>query len=84
MIIDSKTPTQTIDIWQPRWKDRVALIAKYKVGTHNVITFSKTKSLKGEYYISGEAIKQYPIDNNGKLDCYAVPLDALEKLERMN
>jgi hypothetical protein len=82
MILDAKTPAQAIDIWQPRWKDRVALVAKYKVGEHNVLTFSRTKSLEGEFYISGADVRKYPIDNNGKLDCYAVPLDALTKLER--
>lgn len=82
MILDKSTPVQVIDIWQPRWKDRKVLIAKYKVGTHNVVTFSKTKSMPGEYYISGNDVNKYPIDNNGKLDCYAVPMDSLTKLER--
>lgn len=82
MIISKLTPVQKLDIFQPRWKDRTALLATYKVGTHNCITFSKTKTMPGEYYISGEEVKKCPITNNGKLDCYAVPLDKLEKLER--
>jgi hypothetical protein len=82
MVLTKDTPCQVIDIWQPRWKDRVVMVAKYKVGTHNVITFTKTKSMPGEYYLSGEEAKKHPINTNGKLECYAVPLDRLEKLER--
>lgn len=78
------TPAKKIDIWQPRWKDKVILIAKFKVGTHNCITFSKTKteSLQGEWYLSGETIKSYPLETNGTIPCYAVPIDMLEPLER--
>lgn len=82
MVLSKDTPCQLIDIWQPRWKDRVVMVAKYKVGMHNCITFSKTKSMPGEYYLSGEEIKKHPLNTNGKLDCYAVPMDKLEKLER--
>lgn len=83
MVLDRKTPAQNIEIWQPRWRDRVVLIAKYKVGQHNVVSFTKAKSMPGEYYISGESVRSYPTDTNGTLECYAVPLDALEKLERV-
>lgn len=81
MILSKKIPCQLIDIWQPRWKDRKVLIASHKVGVHNKIIFSKTKSLPGEYYISGLDIRQYPGQSNGKIMCYCVPLDALQKLE---
>lgn len=81
MILSRDTPTQLLKIWQPRWKDRVVLLAKYKVGTHNTITF-KSKSLPGEYYISGAKANSFPLDTNGKLACYAIPLDELEPLER--
>lgn len=83
MTLDRFTPVNAIDIWQPRWKDRTVLIAKFKVATHNSITFSKTKTMPGEYYLSGEEIRKHPINNNGKLDCYVVPMDKLEKLERV-
>lgn len=72
----------TIEIWQPRWKDRMVLIAKYKVQTKNQIVFTKAKSLKDKkYYISAEEIQKYPIETNGKIDCYAVPLDKLNNEE---
>lgn len=82
MILSRTVGCQLIDIWQPRWKDRRVLIAKYKVGTHNEITFSKTKSLEGSFYISGNDIIKHPLETNGTIACYAVPLDDLEKLER--
>lgn len=81
MLVSRTTPLQLIEIWQPRWKDRTVLIAKYKVGTHNKITFVNTPSMKGEYYLSGNVITKYPIVTNGKIDCYAVDINELEPLE---
>lgn len=82
MVLPRLTACQKIDIWQPRWKDRRILIAKFRVGTHNEIVFTKTKSMPGSYYLSGETIKKYPLENNGKIACYAVQMDELEVLER--
>ncbi len=75
------TPCQHIEIWAPRYKDRVILLAKYKVGTHNRITFTKAKHLPDVYYLSGEQIKACPLQTNGKVECYAVPVDDLQPLE---
>ena len=58
------------------------LLAKYKIGVHNCVRFTETKSMPGDYYIAGEEAKKHPINTNGKLDFYAVPLNKLEKLER--
>lgn len=82
MRLSKTTPCQSIVIWQPRWKDRKVLIAKYKVGQHNLITFTKAKSMEGEYYLSGETIKACPLETNGTVLCYAVEMDKLERLER--
>lgn len=68
-----------LDIWEPRWHDKVVLIAKHKVGKHNVIKFTKTKSLPGLWYVSGKTIKASPLETNGKIPCYAVSLNDLEK-----
>ena len=72
-----------IEIWSPRWHDRKVLIAKYKVCSGiNEIIFTKAKSLKGmKFRIQGIEISKYPIETNGTIDCYAVPMD---KLERVN
>lgn len=82
MVLDHLTPTQRLEIWQPRWKDRKVLLAKHKVGTHNTITFTKAPTLAGEYYISGAKAATYPLETNGKIACYAIPLDEFEPLER--
>lgn len=66
-----------IKIWQPRWHDRVVLIAKNKVQSQNTIVFTKTPSLRGEYPIDRATIEKYPLTSNGKIPCYAVPLDRL-------
>lgn len=78
------TPVNKLDIWMPRYKDRVVLLAKHKIGTHNEVTFTKAPHMgKAPYYISGEKAKQFPIESNGKISCYAVPVSELEPLERV-
>ena len=81
MKLNRLTPVQNITILAPRWHDRKVLIAGFKVGTHNVITFTKAPTYPGQYYLSGETIRKYPLGTNGKIKCYEVPLDELELLE---
>jgi hypothetical protein len=83
MTVDRLRTINKIDIWQPRWKDRKVLLATFKVKQDNIVVFTKTPSLKGEFYISGATARQYPLENNGKIDCYAVPLSELEPVERV-
>lgn len=67
-----------IEIWMPRYRDRVALVAVYKVGQWNRITFTKAKHLKDMVFeVEGELIRKYPIDSNGTLPCYAVDLQVI-------
>ena len=66
-----------IQIWTPRWHDRKVLIAKYKVETTNDIEFTKG-TLKGKKYtVSGKDIVKHPLESNGTLSCYAVPLNEI-------
>ena len=82
--ISRLTPCNKIEIWQPRYKDKRVLIAKFKVGTHNEIIFTKAKHLmQNTYYISGEAIRKAPTDTNGSIPVYAVDLNELKILERI-
>lgn len=69
-----------IEIWTPRYHDNVVLIATYKVKSgDNFIKFTKAKYLAGKIFkISGADIKSCPLDDNGKITCYAVPMDKLE------
>lgn len=74
-------PHARISIWEPRWKDNVCLIAKYKVPNEKFeIVFTKTASLsKYVYEADGTWIKNNcTLDTNGKIPCYAVPMEALE------
>lgn len=78
-----------LEIWQPRYSsaytetnERVALLAKYKVehATSWIkIKFTKAKHLEGQRYcIKREDVMRCPIDSNGKIECYAVPMSKLE------
>mgnify|MGYP001360961188 CR=1 FL=1 len=65
-----------IEIWKPRWHDKKVLIAKYKVQDVNEIVFTKTKCFKGKTFrVLGNDIVKYPVESNGSILCYAVPLD---------
>ena len=84
MQISRTTPCNNIEIWQPRYKDRVVLIAQYKVGVHNQINFTKAKHLMdNNWYLSGATIRNSTLETNGKIPCYAVSVDLLEPLERV-
>lgn len=75
-------PMQLFDIWEPRYRDKTVLLAARKVGDHNKIVFSKAPSMGTEpYYITGKKVKSYKKEDNGKINCYVVPLDELEPLE---
>ena len=71
-----KQGDRMIKIWSPRYHDRKVLIAKYKVSNTNQIIFTKAKSLLNRTFtLSGETIKKYPLETNGTIPCYAVPLE---------
>lgn len=70
-----------IEIFAPRYHDRKVLIAQYKVGVNNQIVFTKAKHLKGMVFeIKGAQVERYPLESNGTLPCYAVPLEDLKNV----
>lgn len=73
-----------IEIWEPRYSTREVLVAAHKVGLHNLIVFTKAKSLPGEWYVSGQDVKKYPLTDNGKIPVYTVPLTALTPMGERN
>lgn len=81
MILSKNAPRGYFEIWQPRWKDRVVLLATYKVSHHNEIRFTKAPTLPGSYYVSGDVAKNCPVETNGTISCYAVPMTKIEPLE---
>ena len=71
-----------IEIWQPRWHDRKVLIAKYKVcAGKNRIKFTKGTLKDKLFDIDGMEISKCPVETNGSISCYAVPLDLLRAVE---
>lgn len=67
-----------IEIWQPRWHDRTVLMATYKVRSGpNKIRFIRGSLSGQEFTMDGKDIIKYPIETNGKIDCYVVPLAIL-------
>jgi len=68
-----------IEIFAPRWHDRKVLIAKYKVHPGiNQIKFTKAKCLKDRVCeLDASVITKYPIESNGSIDCFAVPLSVV-------
>jgi hypothetical protein len=92
MIINKPHLCTKLDIWAPRYSDaytatdeRVALLAQYKVMQSSpviLVDFSKAKHLKGQRFcITREAAMRYPLDSNGKIPCYAIPMSAFEGWE---
>jgi hypothetical protein len=75
-------PMKKLEVWHPRYHDQRVLLAAHKIGQHNSITFTKSQSMGTEpYYISGVKARQFKKENNGRIDCYAVPISELEPLE---
>ena len=75
---------RVIEIWQPRWHDRVVLVDVKKVreGT-NYIRFTKAPSLgKGLWKFDGTLVRrECELDSNGKLECFAIPLYMLTEIK---
>ena len=74
-----------IEIWSPRYHDRRVLIAKYKVcDGNNDIVFTKAKHLRGKTFrVLGKEVKRCPIETNGVIECYAVPMEKLEQINEV-
>jgi hypothetical protein len=82
VLLSRWTQFKVHSIWAPRWHDKVVLIAKFRVGEHNKIVFTKDKTMGTKpYYVSGAVIKKCKLEDNGEIKCYAVPIDKLEPLE---
>lgn len=69
----------SIEVWEPRWHDRTVLVAAAKVrdGMNEIRITKSSAKFNGSYFMDGDRIRSYPLDTNGKLQCYAVNLDDL-------
>lgn len=92
MIINKPHFCTKLDIWAPRYSDahtnldeRVALLAQYKVAQSSpviIVNFTKAKHLAGQRFcIKKEDVLRCPVDSNGKIPCYAVPMSKFESWE---
>ncbi len=89
MLISKQTPINVLEVWYPKYstqytdkKERVVLLADYKIREHNKVIFTKAKHLLGrEYYIAGHVAKSYPIVSNGTIPCREIPMSVLDNLE---
>lgn len=70
-----------IDIIEPRWHDRTVLVAKYKVKRGRNLIKIMGGAAKGVYETSQIALASYPVESNGVIACYAIPLDKLERIK---
>lgn len=74
-----------------RYRDNMVLLKAKKIGSHNKVIFTHSKSMGNlPYYISGATVKKYGKKEQlatlagGSLEVYAVPIDCLEVLELVN
>lgn len=72
-----------IFIFEPRWHDRVALIARYRVFDENEIIIMHN-DFSRSYYLTREQAERYPTKEmptkrGGTVTVYQIPLDDLEK-----
>lgn len=76
-----------IEIWEPRWKDRRVLIARYRIPAGQDFEIKIVKSAaKGIYRVTNDLICKSPIEvmktKTGKeIQMRAVPLDELERIK---
>lgn len=85
MIIHKLHLVTKIPIWYPRYHDNVVLISQYKVHHASsviIIEFTKAKHLQGQRFcVTRDVAEHCPIETNGKINCYAIPMGKLEGWE---
>lgn len=72
-----------IEILEPRWHDRIVLIADHKIVDDNEVVI-RHKNYPHPIYMNGKWAKQFPLEDlkirsGGKMKVRAVPLDELLK-----
>ena len=78
---------EPIDIWEPRYRDKTVLIAKFRVeGDDGVDIKISRGDYRGLYHVPAEVFKTAKIEDmarkmGGYIQVYIVPLDKLIKKE---
>lgn len=95
MIVTEEYRNTKLPIWAPKYSaqygggsEPVALLSKNKVDHATplvLIEFTKAKHLQGQRYcIFKSKAQSYPVDSNGKIPVYAVPMSALDTWEKQS
>lgn len=77
----------TIQIWEPRWRDRRVLLARYRLPAgQDVQVEIKKSAAKGLYRVPNTLICKSPIEDmktkSGKtIKMRAIPLDEMERVK---
>lgn len=79
-----------IRVWQPRYRDRKVLVARYKIPCGQGVDIEITQgAMKGIYHATHETIISSPVEqmkcrNGSTMSMRAIPLDKLERKEEAN
>ena len=79
-----------IEIWQPKWKERIVLVSVKKVRNgRNLLTYTDVPSLKGKVFsFDGASVRaNCDTQKNGKayqIDCYRIPMKMLHEEEDLH
>jgi len=70
-------------IWEPRWHDKVVLVAERRLLDDNEIVI-RHKNFPRPYYLTGKRARDFPLEDmktkaGGTIAVRAVPLEELEK-----
>jgi len=78
MLLTFKNKYSIIPILDPRYHDRVVLVAARKVAEKNKVVI-KNGAFAGTYFLPGVVATACKLGTNGRIPCYEVPLSLLEK-----
>lgn len=85
MIVGKFEPLTLIEVWSPRYHDKVALLHAGRVRNATTalikVKFTRAKSMEGDWVISKAKAMSCKLDSNGSAPMYAVPLTDLQPLE---
>ena len=78
-------PLTFFSIREPRYHDKVVLLSAKKIKDAKTqwlkIKFTDAPSMEGDWCITKQKAKSFPLTTNGVIQCRAIPLSALEPLE---
>jgi len=78
-------PLTFFSIREPRYHDKVVLLSAKKIKDAKTqwlkIKFTDAPSMEGDWCITQQKAKSFPLTTNGVIQCRAITLSALQPLE---